>query len=113
MKKVFICSAFSGKNIKENIKIAKGLCRRFVQDGDIPFAPHLYFTQFLDDENTEERELGLECSLEWLEICDVMYIFGELTAGMKKEIEWWEEHKLKNGYDYHHVPTDYVENWIK
>ena len=55
---VYICSPFSG-DVEENIANARRYSRFAVDKGYIPIAPHLLFPQFLDDDNPEERELGL------------------------------------------------------
>ena len=54
----------------------------------IPFAPHLLFTQFLDDAQLEERRLGLHMGVEMLRLCDALWAFGEPTQGMQAEMRW-------------------------
>jgi len=58
MKVIFVCSPFQGK--KENIERAKRYCRMLVGMGYIPIAPHIYFSQFMDDLNPEDRRKALE-----------------------------------------------------
>lgn len=47
---VYICSPCRG-DIEKNIEKAQRYCREAVElwDDVIPIAPHVYFTQFLDD----------------------------------------------------------------
>lgn len=45
MKRVFICSPFSG-NVEKNIEEAQRLCREAAEEGYAPFAPHLLYPQF-------------------------------------------------------------------
>lgn len=91
MKKfVYICSPCRG-DYKANIERAKGYCREVTLRCDaIPIAPHVYFTQFLDDTKPDERKLGLHAGIELLEMCDELWIFanGEPSEGMKDEIEF-------------------------
>jgi len=47
MDKIFICSPYRGDE-KKNLENVKRYCRDAAYDG-IPIAPHLYFTQFLDE----------------------------------------------------------------
>jgi len=55
--------------------------------GVLPIAPHIYFTQFLDDSYPAERELGIRAGLELLRECDEVFVFGDrITAGMDREI---------------------------
>lgn len=85
MELVFICSPYRG-NIKENIIKAKEYARKAVDLGYIPIVPHLYFPQFLDDNNKKERNLGIEMGLQLLNMCDKIVIIGNPTEGMKQEI---------------------------
>ena len=75
-KKIFICSRFKGDPYK-NIEKAKGYCRYVVNQGHIPFAPHIYFTLFLDDGVYAERETGMKKALEWLKLCDELWVFDK------------------------------------
>jgi len=94
-KKIYVCSPLSG-DIETNIEKAKGYCEYIVKIcGAIPIAPHIYFTQFLDDNNPEEREFGLKTGLELLSECDELYYFGNvISKGMKTEICYAVEHKI-------------------
>lgn len=54
---------------------------------NIPFAPHLLFTQFLDDSKENERNAGIAMGTAMLEFCDEVWVFGEPTPGMRMEID--------------------------
>lgn len=102
MKRVFICSPFSPdgetkeemeKELSCNIKEAQMACRYAVRKGCIPYAPHLFFTQFLDDGDRKERKKGQELGLIWLEDCDELWVIGRrISSGMLRElskaVEW-------------------------
>lgn len=89
-KKIFICSPYAG-NIEVNISRASAYARKIALEGNIPIAPHLYFTRFLDDESAKERELGLNYALALLEDCDEMHVLGDhISKGMKLEIDHWK-----------------------
>ena len=60
MKLTYICSPCRG-DYEKNIIKAQEYCREAMNDGLLPLAPHVYFTQFVDDSNPEERKLGLRC----------------------------------------------------
>ncbi len=85
MKTVYICSPLRD-NIERNIKAAKQYCREVVMERVIPIAPHVYFTQFLDDTATKERTAGMAMGMEMLRHCDEMWVYGEPTEGMQAEI---------------------------
>ena len=88
MKKIYICSPLRG-NTKQNIKDAKKYCRYVIKKGFMPIAPHIYFTQILDDNIEEERNLGIKMGIELLKLCDELWVFGDkITAGMNKEISY-------------------------
>lgn len=58
MKMTYICSPCRG-DYEKNIIKAQEYCREALLEGLLPIAPHVYFTQFVDDEKPEERERGL------------------------------------------------------
>lgn len=97
VKKVFICSPFSPegktgkekeKDLRRNISKAQTACRYAVGKGCIPYAPHLFFTQFLDDRDEKEREKGQELGLIWLKDCDELWVIGRrISPGMLREMD--------------------------
>ena len=110
LKKVFICSPFElqgeteeelDNSLMEDIEVAQRACRFAVNKGCIPYAPQLYFTQFLlDDENHQNHQDGdqdykektVVFGLSWLARCDELWVFGEeVTERMALEISMAEE----------------------
>lgn len=97
IKRVYICSPLSPQgrtpeekeaDLKQNINIAKQACRFAVQSGCMPYASHLYFTQFLSDFDAAERDLGISLGLAWLMDCDEIWIIGDrISDGMRREID--------------------------
>ena len=84
MDKIFICSPYRG-DVKKNIENVKCYCNYFSYEG-IPIAPHLYFTQFLDEKY--DRYKGMRWWKALLAECKEMYIFAdEVTEGMIEEIQ--------------------------
>ena len=73
-KLVYICSPCRG-DIEKNIEKAQRYCREAVElwDDVIPIAPHVYFTQFLDDTKQEERAAGIDMGLS-LPIGDALIV---------------------------------------
>ena len=63
-------------------------CLDVLRKKHIPLAPHIYFPQFLDDNRKTERELGIQCALELLKLCDEVYVYtnGKITSGMRREL---------------------------
>lgn len=88
MKLIFICSPFAG-DIDGNVDRARRYCRFAMAQGELPFAPHLLFPQFLDDTDPAERQTGINMGLSILGYCHELWYFGpEISPGMAVEIEW-------------------------
>ena len=84
---VYICSPFSGE-VEKNIENARRYSRFAVNEGMIPLAPHLLFPQFLDDDDPDERKLGLFMGMVLLSKCAELWVFGDkVSKGMGIEIE--------------------------
>lgn len=94
MNNIYICSPLAG-NIEANIANAKRYCAFAIGQGVMPYAPHVYFTQFLDDEVPEERDMGIEAGMKWLALCSEIWVFGNrISLGMGAELEYAKEHGL-------------------
>ena len=84
---IYICSPYSGE-VEYNLSRARGYCRLAVGKGYIPLAPHLLFPQFLDDDDRQQRELGLFFALVLLGKCEEVWVFGSrISEGMAREME--------------------------
>ena len=95
---VYICSPFSGK-VKRNKWKARKYCRFALEQHTIPFAPHLLFPQFMDDNNPEERQTAMFMNMVMLGKCEQLWVFGEnYSNGMKEEIRKAKERKKKIRY---------------
>ncbi|MCL2509212.1 MAG: DUF4406 domain-containing protein [Oscillospiraceae bacterium] len=84
---VYVCSPFAGDEVF-NTERARRFCKFAVEQGAIPFAPHLLYPQFMDDGDPGERELALLFGVVWLCKMDELWVFGEyISPGMKREIK--------------------------
>lgn len=91
---VYICSPYAG-DIENNVKAAQRYSRFAVDAGYIPFAPHLLFTQFLNDADTNERKLGLFFGNALMSKCAELWVFGDrISEGMQTEIKRAKRKKL-------------------
>ena len=88
-KLVYICSPYRG-DIEKNVRNAQSYSfKAITQHPDvIPIAPHLLFTQYLDDEDPEQRRIGLSMGLDLLALCDELWVYGlgNPSEGMAAEI---------------------------
>ena len=109
MRKIYVCSALRG-NVDENIRKARGFCEYVAREYQaIPIAPHIYLTQFLNDENAEDREFGLKAGLSLLSVSDELWYFGDqVTQGMADEICYALGHDIPVKY----VPEHQYENYL-
>ena len=95
-EKIFICSPLRPRaedpdeavaELEENLSRARRACRLITDLGALPYAPHIYATQFLDDGKAAERKLGLDLAQEWLRDADECWVFSEhISEGMAAEI---------------------------
>lgn len=116
-RRIFISSPYWNESIEkmaENVHLAELACKKIIERGNIPIAPHLYFPRFLEDENPMSREIGIECGLFFLDHCDDMIVILDtpsnrwgsakdtITKGMRIEIE----HAVTKGI----TPT-FIDAW--
>ena len=86
-KIVFICSPFAG-DIEVNTSRAKRYGRFAVTEKTVPIIPHLMYPQFLEEEDPEERQLGIDMGLTLLSKCHELWVFGDwVSSGMSIEIK--------------------------
>lgn len=82
---VYICSRYSG-DVASNTEAAKGYSRFAVDQGTIPFAPHLLLPLYMKEET--ERELAMFMDMIFLGKCDEVWVFGkEYSEGMQAEMD--------------------------
>ena len=66
---------------------ARRYCRFAVQKDCIPIASHLFFPQFMDDNDAKQRDLGLYMATVLLTKCSEVWVFGRrISSGMAAEI---------------------------
>lgn len=97
MHRTYICSPLGG-NVSANIQNAKRYARYALESGMAPFIPHFY-ALILNDDNEEERNLGMLAGLSMLWVCDAVWVFGdEITESMKTEIRFAEKLNIEVRY---------------
>lgn len=57
--KIYVCSPFAGADEARNVEFAKKICRDLAVAGATVFCPHIFFTQFLNDAASSERDIGV------------------------------------------------------
>ena len=82
---VYIASPLSG-DVEQNLEFARKACRYAIEQEATPFAPHLLYTQMLDDSSPADRQLGIEMGSQMLELCDELWLCGDrISEGMANE----------------------------
>ena len=95
---VYICSPYSG-DTERNIENARKYSRFAVDRNYLPITPHIYFTQFMDDEVPEERKTAIFMNRVLLSKCVELWVFGSvISRGMKGEIKRAKRKHLKIRY---------------
>lgn len=88
-QRIFVCSPLRG-DLVGNRRRAEQYCAAIARGGRIPFCPHAYYSNWLDDNDPVDRELGISMGLEELGRCDELWCFtgagGRISEGMKREI---------------------------
>lgn len=116
-QKVFIisqCHAEDRSGFQFNMKFAEALAReQFLTTGDIPIAPHIYFTTFLHDEGFE-RDFGIEAGHLFMRQCDRVIcavIDGRISAGMQEDIDY-ASIELALDVEYLHFTADEALKYV-
>lgn len=95
---VYICSPYSG-DTEKNVINARRYSRFAVDRHYLPITPHIYFTQFMDDNVPEERNTAIFMNWVLMSKCIELWVFGEtISSGMKAEIERAKRKKMKIRY---------------
>ena len=85
-RKVYVASRYAG-DVDTNVKAAIRYCRLVIDRGYMPIASHLLYPQILHDDDPVERELGMLFGLALLRDCDEVWVFGEVSPGVAREVE--------------------------
>ena len=96
-RKIYVASRYAG-DVERNTAFAVNCCRRVIDEGCMPIASHLLYPQMLDDNNPDEREMGLMFGLALLAVCDEIWVFGEVSARVAREVA--EAKRLKKRIRY-------------
>jgi hypothetical protein len=97
-KLVILESPYAG-NVEKNLEYARRCMRDCFIRGEYPFASHLLYTQegILDDNNSEERKLGIDAGLSWGDLADKTIVYTDL--GISKGMEYGIKRAKEKGRD--------------
>lgn len=94
--RIFVASPFRWDE-QRNRKYAVACMMDCLRRGESPFAPHLLYPIFLDDNHPEDRARGIQAGLDWMLKADIVafYIDLGMSEGMREEMKFAKEHKIK------------------
>lgn len=103
-------SPFAG-DVERNVRYAKLCIRDCLQRGEAPIASHLLFTQpgILDDQNPDERALGIMAGLSWYRVAERAAFYTDFgwSSGMKAALEMAEQ--LGTRIDHRHMGRAFLD----
>lgn len=87
MRRVIVESPFAG-DIKLHLEYVRLACKDCVQRGEVPFASHMFFPQFLDDNVPEQRKLGIEMGYDFWDKAELVVFYTDygISPGMEKAL---------------------------
>ena len=79
----------NGRDLFQNLAYARDCMSNSLSRGESPFLSHLLYTQVLDDDIPEERQLGMNSALAWYAVADLCAVYIDLgiSDGMASGIE--------------------------
>lgn len=95
-RRVILESPYAG-NVELNERYARACLRDSLRRGEAPIASHLLYTQpgVLDDQDPNERLLGIEAGLAWGKVADATVVYVDL--GVSRGMEYGIEHARRCG----------------
>lgn len=86
-RRVVIESPFAG-DVEENLRYLRVCMRDCLNRGEAPFASHGLYTGILNDDDPDERKIGLESGWSWMLLADAVIVYEDLgiSSGMEEGI---------------------------
>lgn len=95
MKLIILESPYAG-DIEKNVEYARKCMRHAIlKHNEAPMASHLLYTQFLDDSNPIEREIGINAGLAFKSVINKTVVYTDL--GISKGMQYGIDDAIKNG----------------
>ncbi len=90
MKRVYIESPYAGvgNDLLINIEYARLCFLDSMKRGESPYASHLLFTQMLEDDDPEQRKLGIACGSAWREAAELTAFYVDLGMSPGMQAAW-------------------------
>lgn len=96
--RVYVCSplrAPDSETLALHLTWARAMCLKAWTAGYLPLAPHLYFPQFLDDDDPRTRAAGISLGLDLLLTASQVFALEvPVSDGMSRELEAARRHGI-------------------
>ena len=91
MKRVIIESPYRGwgpSEVEANVRYAGQCLEDSLKRGEAPIASHLLYPGVLDDDDAEQRKVGMEAGWAWIEVAELLVVYTDrgVSQGMKGAI---------------------------
>ena len=95
MRRVVIESPYAG-HVERNLLYLEAAARDCLRRGEAPYASHGMLTQWLDDRDPIQRDLGIRCGYAWGAMAEaaVFYVDLGMSEGMVKAEAHWQQRGL-------------------
>lgn len=89
MRRLVVIESPLAGDFETNRRYALWCCLDSTLRGEAPFASHVFYTQFLDDQVQALRQTGIQCGLSWGAVAELraLYIDLGVTDGMRIGVE--------------------------
>lgn len=106
MIRVVIESPYAG-DVQTNMRYLRAAMRDCLARGEAPFASHGLYAQpnVLDDNDPEERELGIQAGFVWRQVAEKTVVYQDL--GISKGMQYGIDHATAMGHviEYRNIGT--------
>jgi len=106
-KKVVIESPYSG-DTKKNLAYLNLCMLDSIRRGEAPIASHKLYTDILNDDDPEERSLGINLGFAWLKVADLVAFYTDLgmSRGMSLSLANLKSKLIRVPYEIRKVNPD-------
>lgn len=92
-----------------HVQYALACCEDCIDLGESPFASHLFYPQFLDDDDPESRQVGMRCGQEWMRVANQVAVYSDfgVSTGMQEDLKLARRLGLR--IVYRNLPEDRIK----
>lgn len=87
--RVIVVSPYRG-DVELNKRYLVECLRDCIRRRESPFAGHLFYTQFLNDEDPVQRDAGMACGREWMKSAELVAVYTDIgvSSGMHGDMDY-------------------------